>query len=391
MQKLSKDFIDKIKACGVYGYAKQFTDLKRSGKLYEGRCPHPDHDDTTPSFKIFNAGTTEESWSCMGCHCGVKDGKTNYGSDNIAFAVWMSHHKSSSKTLNFREAALLLAKFYNIPVEYDKFSKLYEANRQLAIACYKKLMSGKYNDVLEYLIKERGLDNYDILKWNIGYNGDRITFPIKDKYSSIIGFSNRMFGDLSIASGKKYDNTANSEVFEKKKVLYGIDKYNDSRNTIMLVEGQMDVIMAHKYGADFTVAPMTCHLSEYHINFLKEKGKSIILCFDSDDAGKKGMEITVNALRAANIGQISILPMPDRMDMADLAMKHKDNLLKYIYENKISYIQYQINRIMNERNSIVTEANERALRCMHSILENVNDKVDKEIISNSVKKILAIC
>ena len=46
---------------------------------------------------------------------------------------------------------------------------------------------------------------------------------------------------------------------------------------------------------------------------------------------------------------------------------------------------------MNERNSIVTEANERALRCMHSILENVNDKVDKEIISNSVKKILAIC
>ena len=82
--------------------------------------------------------------------------------------------------------------------------------------------------------------------------------------------------------------------------------------------------------------------------------------------------------------------MPDGMDMADLAMKHKDNLLKYIYENKISYIQYQINRIMNERNSIVTEANERALRCMHSILENVNDKVDKEIISNSVKKILAI-
>ena len=118
----TKQFIEKIKSCGIVKYASQYTQLEKSGYVYQGRCPHPDHNDSDPSFRVFiDQKTGSESWACMGCHCGKKDNKENFGSDNIAFVRWMSCNKKSTHVLNFVEAVKILAEFYCIPIEEDKY------------------------------------------------------------------------------------------------------------------------------------------------------------------------------------------------------------------------------------------------------------------------------
>lgn len=386
----SKEFIKKIRDCGIHEYAAQFTDLLKVGNMYSGRCPHPDHDDNTPSFKIFasnDKGETYENFACMGCgYFGKKEDARPYsGNDNIAFVRWMSDHKNSGRVLSFVEAVTELAKFYNIPLEYDKFYIVYNENKQLAYKHHKNLLENNKIEVLTYL-QHRGMDIADIIKWGIGYDNNRITFPIKDSSSNVVGFSNRAFSKASIDSGQKYKNTHNSESFNKSKVLYGIQYFNNTRKHILLTEGQIDTIMAHKYGVDFAVAPMTCHLSDYHIEHIKKIDKIPILCFDNDKAGLDGMADSAKRLRKAGVKVIKYLPLPPGMDLADVANLQKDNLINYLNENVCLYSQYEINKLLDRFDSGVNELLMSTVPSINALINEIDNDVEKKIIRSFVNK-----
>ena len=101
----SKEFIKKIRDCGISQYASQFTKLEKRGNIFIGRCPHPDHNDSDPSFRIF-IDENGENFSCMGCgYYGKKDNDRQYhGNDNISFVRWMSDNRNSNHVLTFNEA-----------------------------------------------------------------------------------------------------------------------------------------------------------------------------------------------------------------------------------------------------------------------------------------------
>lgn len=386
----SKEFIKKIKDCGIHKYASQFTNLIKTGNLYSGRCPHPDHDDSTPSFKVFTSndkGETYENFACMGCgYFGKKEtDRTYYGNDNIAFVRWMSDHKNSTKILSFVEAVTELAKFYNIPLEYDKYSAVYDENKKIAYKSHMNLIQNNEVAVLVYL-QNRGIELSDIVKWGIGYDGNRITFPIKDNSSNIIGFSDRAFSKISIESGQKYKNSHNSEVFTKSKVLYGIQYFNNNRKHILLTEGQIDTILAHKYGVDFAVAPMTCHLSNYHIEYIKKIDKIPILCFDNDKAGLEGMADSVKRLREAGVKVIKYLPLPTGMDLADVANLQKDNLINYLNENVCLYSQYEISKLLDRFDSGVNELLISMTPSINNLINEIVNPTERQIMKNFVSK-----
>ena len=77
-----QEFIDQVKeSVSLIKLVEEYTDLKKVGpKTYQGHCPHPDHNDSSPSFRVFEKGyksgsrvNTYDSWACMGCHQGCKD------------------------------------------------------------------------------------------------------------------------------------------------------------------------------------------------------------------------------------------------------------------------------------------------------------------------------
>lgn len=126
----SSNFKDKIKQkINLLELIKEYTDLKPAGdNIWQGRCPHPDHDDTTPSFRVWKNNDNTWSWACMGCHVGKKDTKDNkyrnYGSDCFAFVQWMSDHKNSKHIYSFTESIMVLADKYNIPSSANNLTAL---------------------------------------------------------------------------------------------------------------------------------------------------------------------------------------------------------------------------------------------------------------------------
>ena len=92
--KYQRDFIDKVKeSTDLLELISEYTELKKEGRyIWRGRCPHPDHNDSTYSFTV---NTKTNSWCCYGCHSDKKGVNNNYGSDCIAFIQWINEGKLS--------------------------------------------------------------------------------------------------------------------------------------------------------------------------------------------------------------------------------------------------------------------------------------------------------
>ncbi|MFH1626757.1 MAG: CHC2 zinc finger domain-containing protein [bacterium] len=147
----------------------------------------------------------------------------------------------------------------------------------------------------------------------------------------------------------KYLNSPQTELFDKSKVLYGFDKAKQAIrkfNFSILVEGQMDLLMAHQAGFTNTVASSGTALSNEHLALLKRISNNIIMSFDSDDAGAKAIE--KNWALALFCGMdVKIAEIPKGYDPADLILENKDRF-KNLIKNSIFLIDFLLNRVETE-------------------------------------------
>jgi DNA primase len=373
----SKKFIEQIKYAGVLKLTEKYTILKKiSNDTWMGRCPNPEHNDKTPSFMVKQNKNGPESWACFGCHAGKKD-YYNYGSDNIAFIQWINAILYK-KILSFPQAVMEVARFYNINIEQDKYDYLYDNNYKKNKAYIKNLNT----DVIEYL-KIRGLNEVDIKKWQIGFDGERITFPIFNAYNQIAGFSRRI---LQKKEGEpKYKNSFESPIFKKQEIFYGLNFVNNIDSRLLITEGQIDVILAHKYNINFAVATMGCNLSDYQISYIKEHNKIPILCYDGDIAGKHGIHKALERLYLAGI-QSRVLILPENKDLADIANKLKENLSQYIETHTMPYFQYYLQDIINGLDVMISNKIIETMPRIKQIINNIKDPDEKVIAKNFVQQ-----
>lgn len=280
MAKIPDSFIEELKAkTDLVRFAKQFTDLKKVGKgIWQGICPHPDHNDSTPSFTVWEKSN---SWSCYGCHSGKKGMDNNKGSDIFALVQWL-------QKVGFRKAVEVVAEWNGVAIPTDENQKEYDKNYKLAVK-YQKDLYETEEHVLEY-IYERGFDDSDIETWMIGFDkfSRRIVFPLFDRYKNIIGFNKRVV-EKDYKGGDKYINSKESSIFNKSNYLYGMHDLDDSCNEIRITEGSIDVLLAKKYGVKNVVASLGTSFTESHANLIYKLGKTPVLIFDGDVAGNKGL------------------------------------------------------------------------------------------------------
>ena len=378
---LSQVFVDTVKACGVKALAERYTELKPVDRwTFLGRCPNPEHEDKNPSFQVWiNKKTGLDGWCCFSCHTGKK-GSENFGSDNIAFLQWMYYH-TYHKRLSFVEAVKRVATFYHIPIEEDKNIRFYQENKENCQQYERQL-----NPFVKNYLYMRGLGDEDIARWHLGFDGNRITFPISDTYGNIIGFSNRAFSQEAIASGHKYINSSSSKFFQKKNVLYGAQFLDKQIHTIFIVEGQFDAIIGAKYGIPNIVATMTCHLSEEHVAFIKNHNLKPILCFDNDKAGRTGMLHSLAALHEAGIKNIRFAFLPDERDIADLGRDVKDKLKDVLRGRIMSYSQYILKGIADDIDASILAKRQEALPKIREVLSSIEDPDEELIAKDFIEK-----
>lgn len=382
----SQNFIAKIKdATNLLKIVEEHVEVTPAGpNTWQSRCPHPDHNDFTPSFRIFRnkekSGKHTWSWACMGCHQGKKSSKfKNYGSDCFAYIQWRSDYKGANKKMNWREAIEYLADKAGIKLEEEKHSKVYQHLRRQANAYAANLLE----PVREYL-HGRGLDDKDLKEWLIGFNYEkRISFPLPDRYRQIIGFSNRKIGCHN-EKNPKYINSPTSEWFNKSTYFYGIHLYDSDFEEIRITEGTLDVILGKKYGVKNLMAPLGTSFTQEHAEAIKNMDKIPCFCMDGDDAGEKSIRRSIDMLAEMDIYS-KVLLLPTGMDMADLSNMLKDDVESYIQDNSMTYWQYQMKDIITQYDAKMNELRMKLYPSIKKIINSIQTENELVVMKNFVK------
>jgi len=439
MAYISNEIINEIRnKTDIVDVVSRYVNLTKKGKNYIGVCPF--HDDHSPSMSV---SPEKQIFTCFSC-----------GATGNVFTFVSDFEK-----ISFSDAVRLLGEKAGISIgnntyignsKRDEYFDIYDsANKFYQNSLFTNL--GK--NAIQYL-KNRNIDRDTIKKFGIGLsvqklsltdylknknysidklidvgltndNGNdifinRIMFPIYDLAGNPVAFSGRIYNTKDTS---KYINTKETDKFKKGKILYNYHiakehlKKNDS---VIIMEGQMDVIRASTIGVNNCIATMGTALTRDHKSIIKNMTNNVILCFDGDSAGEKATISAIELLEDTGI-DIKIVRLPNDMDPDEYIIKEgKDsflyqisnatNLIDYKMEllkkNKdfgnikdiSSYVNSALKELVYEKDDIVVELNLKKLATSFDIdydnlvnkyekLKNDNNNKDSYVKVNKSKKV----
>ncbi len=317
-----------------------YVNIKRRGVNMIGLCPF--HNEKTPSFTV---SPSKNLYKCFGC--GRGGGAVNF---------LMEHEQ-----FTYPEALRFLAQKYNIKIEEEQKSdeQIQRDNERQSYYLINEYAQNYFVDQLfntsegtsiglSYF-KHRGLLETTIKTFKLGYspreskafttqavktgynldklkqlgltstNGydfyrERVIFPFHNISGKTIGFGGRILREDKKAP--KYLNSPESEIYNKRKTLYGLYQAKASirkHDQCILVEGYTDVLSLYQNGIQNVVASSGTSLTQEQVQLIKRFTKNVIVLYDGDQAGQnaalRGLDIFLE-----NDINIKLATIPDQMD-----------------------------------------------------------------------------
>jgi len=364
----SPSFIASLKGqIDIVALVSEYVKLDRSGSRYKGLCPF--HQEKTPSFHV-NQDTG--LFYCFGCHA---------SGDTITFV-------EKIENLEFTDAVKFLAEKYNIELEFTKGDRAEKSLRddilsvlQLATDYYRNELNS--NSHVHLYLSKRKLDDYIIKTLKIGYASGkglsefliskgyskaimekagllndkgfekfkkRLMFPIENLYGKVVGFGGRIIENIEGAP--KYLNSPATIVFEKRKMLYGLNLTKDyirKQDYVIVVEGYMDFAALFREGVVNIVASLGTSFTEGHAALIKRFTKNVYLCFDGDTAGVNAALKSFQVLAAGGLFVYGI-PLPKGMDPDDYISTYGKESFMMLKENAEEIPFFLTNLILSDSN-----------------------------------------
>ncbi|MFK8184875.1 MAG: DNA primase [Phormidesmis sp.] len=383
--------------------------LKKQGKDFVGLCPF--HDDKSPSFSVSPA---KQFYYCFSC-----------GAGGNVFKFLMELGQRS-----FADVVLDLAKRYQVPVTTMEPAQQQELQQKLTLReqLYEIVsVAAKFYEhalyqpdgqqALTYLRDERQLKDETIKHFLLGYapegwqtlygylveqkrypvnlveqaglivprkggSGhydrfrDRLMVPIHDAQNRLIGFGGRA---LTADAKPKYLNSPETELFDKGRTLYGLDKAKaaiSKQDRAIVVEGYFDVIALHAAGITCAVASLGTALNAGQVKLLLRytESKQIVFNFDADNAGVKAAERGIGEVAdMAYRGdvQLRILTIPDGKDPDDYLRIHTSEEYIALADAAPLWLDWQISRIVSDRDLKQADQFQQASQAVVGLLADI--------------------
>jgi DNA primase len=363
--------VEQIKArLNIVEVVQSYVKLQKAGVNFKANCPF--HSEKTPSFFV---SPSRDSWHCFGC---------NRGGDIFSFVMEI-------EGLEFSEALKILAS--RAGVELKPIDPKYKTEQTRLLQLMeeaKKFYESelkKNKEVIDYL-KERGLKGETAKRFSIGFAPEgwrnlhdflknknysdseieksgmaiksdkghydrfrsRIMFPLYNSSGQIVGFSGRIFGKEDETTGGKYINTPQTILYDKSRILYGFDRAKNEirkKDSCILVEGQMDVLMSHQAGIINTVAVSGTALTNDHLRIIKRLTNNIIMAFDKDEAGREAAGRGID-LALADGFEVKVAVVPLGKDPAEAIKEDLEKWGKAVLEAK-NIIEFFLDTLKNRK------------------------------------------
>ncbi|MFM9128860.1 MAG: DNA primase, partial [Candidatus Limnocylindrus sp.] len=393
--------------------------LRKAGAAFKGLCPV--HGEKTPSVVVTPA---RETWKCFGC------GK---GGDIFTFVM-------ERDSLPFGEALTLLAAKAGVTI--DDRSRAEDARKvrlrevlEGAVSFYHAILTSHElgRPALDYL-HSRGFTDETIEAQRLGWSPDswdacskalaakrgatpaelaavgltterdggrgaydrfraRVIFPIRDANGKITGLGGRLLpeDDKRGDRGPKYLNSAATELFDKSRTLYLIDKAKSAMRksgTAVLVEGYTDALMAHQSGFTNVVASMGTALTPAQVALLLRYGSKILLAYDVDAAGAKAgafgatelLRLVTELGRAdggPSLVDVGIVRLPDGKD-PDEVVRDQPEAWRAATEQPIPVVEYLIDTHAQAHDLKDLGGRKRAIDAIKPILRSLRDPIVRD-------------
>src|SRR5690625_1308199 len=374
-KRIPEEVIEQIKTTNdIVDIIGEYVSLKKQGKNFVALCPF--HDEKTPSFSV---AQEKQIFHCFGC---------KKGGNVITFLMEIEN-------FTFQQAVQFLAERSGIQLPVSSFqqgtSEVDKEQTDVLVAYewltrfYHHLLKfSKEGKVALQYLKQRGITDETIDTFKLGYAPTaselttkfllkkgfekqflihqglltvhesgavhdpfrgRIIFPIRNHIGKTIAFGGRTIQD----GQPKYINSSESKLFQKNKLLYNFDlarKHARQKRSLILFEGQMDVITAYQAGVKYTIATLGTALTSYQARLLNRYVQEVIICYDADDAGLEATYRAANLLRQYR-HDVRIVHLPDGYDPDDYIKAYDGEKFLKLIKNSETYISFYMRYLKN--------------------------------------------
>jgi len=410
--RIPQEFIDSlVNQVDIVDVIDSRVPLKKKGHEYTACCPF--HNEKTPSFTV---SQNKQFYHCFGC-----------GAHGTAIGFLMEY-----ENMEFVDAIEQLAADHHIevPREDNQYqqgpdnSGVYKVLENAAESYQQQLKQSQR--AIDYL-KKRGLSGEISKTYGIGYspdswdfilkqgksqadvkdlasggmliekNGnaghyydrfrDRIMFPIRDKRGRTIGFGGRILDQ----GEPKYLNSPETPVFHKGRELYGLFEAKKSvRNleTIVIVEGYMDVVALAQNGIGYAVATLGTATTPDQISLILRSVKKLVFCYDGDRAGKKAawkaLENTLPLMRDGY--EIRFLFLPDGEDPDTMVRQEGQQAFEQRLQNAMPLSDFLIKGLQQQTDMSSMDGRAHFAELAKPLLNKLPESIFKDLLNESVSK-----
>lgn len=384
------------------------SNMKQAGGNWKGLCPF--HNEKTPSFMV---SKDKQIWHCFGC---------GEGGDVFSFV-------QKIENMEFPEALKILAKKAGIILRYEDRGLSNQKTKLLDIL---EAAARFYHDQLlnapgaaaarEYLFGKRKLTEETVGKFFLGFAPDswdsalkflrgkgfaekdiflaglsakkergpgyydrfrgRIMFPIRDIHGHTVGFTGRIMPEAEKKEnvGGKYVNTPQTLVYDKSRVIYGLDFAKQEikkENLAVMVEGNMDVIASHQAGVQNVVASSGTAMTLDQVHLLKRFSDNLAISFDADLAGGAAAVRGIDVALREGINIKVIMLTPEIGKDPDDYIRKDPKLWEEVIGNAMPFMDYYIKRTLAPLDLRRIEDKKKAAKILLGELIKIPDKVEQ--------------
>ena len=377
MGLISEETIQRVSdANDIVDLIGSYFPLKRAGTSFRALCPF--HREKSPSFHVNPA---RQNYHCFGCGA---------GGGVLRFVMEYEH-------LDFPAAVRRLAQRAGIPILEETSTPEDQQRsglRQRLLALHAESSAWFHDQLLKSIdaapardyLKSRGINSGVAKSWQLGFapaswdslithlrgrrfsqeeiiqsglasskeDGrpgaaiysrfrNRVMFPICNDYGEVIAFSGRILE--ADAKAAKYVNSPETPLFTKGRVLYGLDKTKRDlieKNAAIVCEGQLDLISAFEAGIRNVIAPQGTAFTGDQARLLKRYVETVLLCFDSDTAGKKAAARSLPALLSQGL-LVKVVTLPEGEDPDSLIRRSGPAAFLEVVNHATDFFEHSVN------------------------------------------------
>jgi DNA primase len=413
----SQELIDQIRdANDIVDLISEYVPLKKRGKNYVGLCPF--HAEKTPSFTVTQ---DKQMFYCFGC---------GEGGNVISFL--MKHEK-----LGFSDAIRHLAKRANISLpkrSFDKrkaeqLDKLYYANQVANEYFHKNFYREAPGKKARQYLNKRGFDPETVKQFSLGYAPDdweglikfaknkdiemevlnqaglvvpraeskgyydrfrnRIVFPIFSLSGKVVGFGGRV---LNEKDEPKYLNSPESPIYQKGKILYGLNFSKDEirkNASAVLVEGYVDLLSLYQAGIRNVVASSGTAFTADQARLLSRYVEKVYLLFDADTAGQSATFRSVDLLFSEGV-EVFVVSLPKGEDPDSFVRKFGVEEVAKRIEQAQSFIDFKKSSLSKDFEKLSLRKQEKVVSDLAETARKITDDVRRTLFVKKVAQVFKI-